>query len=180
MKTSVPQYFKTHHPDYCLYGNHWIWDQVEFSFLYPTISQLGLGNNSSCVLKISNGKHSILLTGDIEKKAEKFLIKFARQELLADLMIAPHHGSKTSAMKDFIQSVHPKNVLFPIGYFNRYHFPHAKVIQEYIDQKIIMHDTVQSGAIQIRLNDPLSFEFYRLTHVKLWNSGKMLFLLKNE
>jgi len=178
VRTSVPQYFNSHHPDYCLYGEHWVWDGVDFSFLYPTMSQLGLNNDSSCVLKISNEKHSILLTGDIEKKAENFLVKFASNALASDVIIAPHHGSKTSGVRSFIQSVHPNIVLFPIGYRNRYHFPHQKVIQEYDALKAIMYDTVRSGAIQIQIDEELKLSFYRMAHPTLWSKYNQNDLIK--
>lgn len=171
IKTSVPQYFRSHHPEYCLKGESWKWDGVQFSFLYPTLTMLGLGNDSSCVLKISNGKQSILLTGDIEKNAENFLVKEIPDTLAADIIVAPHHGSKTSGLPRFIQQVHPKLVLFPIGYLNRYHFPHEKVLREYRAIGAAMDDTVRSGAIQIRLNEKLTLTSYRMTHLKLWSKN---------
>src|SRR5262249_26262080 len=86
LKTSVPERLPA--AQYCLAGDTWHWDQVRFSFLYPESYQLGLGNNSSCVLQIDNGKYRILLTGDIEKFAEHQLVR-KPISLTADVVIAP-------------------------------------------------------------------------------------------
>lgn len=56
----------------CKKGQHWVWDDVLFEILNPDDNFKG--NNASCVLKISTHSHSILLSGDTEKKAEKYLI----------------------------------------------------------------------------------------------------------
>lgn len=169
IKTSVPEKFTKNHADYCLLGEKWQWDGVSFSFLYPAPAQLGLGNDSSCVLKVSNGKQSLLLTGDIEKFAENFLVNNNPHELSADLLVAPHHGSKTSGVKAFIDDVSPHVVLFPIGYRNRYHFPHKKIIANYAEKKIAMVDTMQSGAIQVRVSDHFRLEHFRQTHPHIWS-----------
>src|SRR6185312_14586257 len=67
--TSVPN--KINNAKYCLRGMAWQWDGVDFKFLHPTIGNLDLNNNSSCVLRITSHNQHILLTGDIEKLAEK-------------------------------------------------------------------------------------------------------------
>ena len=103
IKTSVPQFFTGFKTSYCLRGETWQWDGVTFSFIYPTMEYLGLGNDSSCVLKIADKYHSVLLTGDIEQIAEKYLVDNNAHELSSDVIIAPHHGSKTSGLSQFIQ-----------------------------------------------------------------------------
>ena len=94
----------------------------------PKISR----NNRSCVLKITDKSHkSILLTGDIEKPAEDSLISQYGKELKADVLVAPHHGSKTSSSYDWIKEVSPKLVIFATGFFNKFGFPHQVVIDRY-------------------------------------------------
>jgi len=106
------------------------------------------------------------LTGDIEKKAEEFLIE--NENLSSNIIIAPHHGSKTSGGKAFIEAVHPKMVLYSFGYRNRYHFPHRSVIQQYEAIHALSKNTMQSGAIQLRLPNFLPME-YRKEHMRYWN-----------
>lgn len=172
IKTSSPALFS--HADYCLQHQSWKWDGIDFTFLYPTKDQLGLDNDSSCVLKISTPYHTILLPGDIEKLSEKYLVAQLKPELKVDILIAPHHGSKTSASKDFVKSVHPNIILFPVGYRNRYHFPNPKVINQYKEMGTEMYDSVNSGAILIKLTQDVHLVpiVYRAGHSFYWNSKK--------
>lgn len=155
---------------YCLRGEKWKWDGVQFEFLYPTEAKLNLDNNSSCVLRVTdaNQKH-ILLTGDIEKLAENELVQIDPGNLSADILVAPHHGSKTSAVASFVNDVNPKYVLFPVGYRNRYHFPHAMVIEKYQRLQAVLFSTEESGAIQFGLSKNDLPMQYRITHRHYWN-----------
>ncbi len=153
IQSSVPARFPGTTPaTYCLQGQQWEWDRVQFEFLYPPVEKLGLDNNSSCVLRITSGQRHILLTGDIEKLAEYYLVNFSSEKLAADILVAPHHGSKTSAVDEFIHDVHPSIVLFPVGYRNRYHFPTPSVLEKYHFLGVAAYDTVHAGAIQFKIN----------------------------
>ncbi len=88
--TSVPERFT--HAALCERGQAWDWDGVHFEFLYPTRDMLHQDNDSSCVLRVSNTAHSILLTGDIERAAEQHLLAQDRDRLAVDILVAPHHG----------------------------------------------------------------------------------------
>jgi competence protein ComEC len=171
INASVPQLLPR--AVYCLQGMKWRWDEVEFEFLYPTRDKLHLDNNSSCVLRVSAGGRHILLTGDIEKLAEKTLVATTRDLLAADILIAPHHGSKTSGNDSFIASVNPRYVLFPVGYRNRYHFPNKSVVQKYENLHVTMYDTATAGAIKFVLhaNHVLSPpDLYRKLNRHYWNN----------
>jgi competence protein ComEC len=171
IKTSVPEEFLNQHASYCLRGEKWDWDGVNFEIIYPTTDFLGLDNDSSCVLRISVGPHQILLTGDIEKFAEKNLTEFELPQLKSEILVAPHHGSKTSAEDAFVTAVQPHYVLFPVGYRNRYHFPHQIVVDKYKKLAAIELDTVNSGAVQFEINEKLSLQFpteYRKAHLHFW------------
>lgn len=172
IQTSVPEKFLKFPAQYCLRNDSWSWDKVEFKFLYPVKENLDLDNDSSCVLHIQTGKQSILLPGDIEKKAEKYLTENSSDELASTILIAPHHGSKTSGKETFVRAVHPAYVLYSTGYRNRYHFPNPGVMQEYSDLNAKQFDTVKSGAIKIKLS-PLGVEEiseYRVNHKRYWNN----------
>jgi competence protein ComEC len=171
VKTSVPKYFT--HADLCLRGESWNWDDVNFTFLYPTQETLNKDNNSSCVLRISSSKQQILLTGDIEKFAEKDLVANLPNNLPSTILIAPHHGSKTSAIKNFVNLVAPKYVLFATGFRNRYHFPHPSVVKLYQEKNVIAYNTAYTGAIQFKLNKKgaeIAPQLYREQHKHYWNN----------
>jgi competence protein ComEC len=151
--TSVPEKFSTdRQARYCLAGQTWQWDDVQFSFLYPSPSQLHQNDNSSCVLRIDNGKQSILLSGDIEKSAEMSLLRMTKTPLTATILVAPHHGSKTSSTQAFIDAVRPQWVLYATGYRNRYHFPHPTVVNAYRINRAKQMDTAELGTIRVKLN----------------------------
>ncbi len=172
VRTSVPN--KIPGSDYCFRGLHWDWDGVNFAFLYPTADTLALNNDSSCVLRVTHGQQHFLLTGDIEKYAENELTDNQSEFLPADILVAPHHGSKTSGVKRFLQAVHPVAVVIPIGYRNRYHFPHASVLRTYNELGLIQFDTAKSGAVQFKLdslNEVAAPSLYRLVHRSYWHNG---------
>lgn len=174
IKSSVPEKFLTVPASYCLRGETWQWDNINFEFLYPTADKLGLNNDSSCVLRITCGTKHLLLTGDIQKIAENDLVGMIPSKLAADVLIAPHHGSKTSSLDEFISLVHPKLVLFPIGYRNRYHFPHAIVVQKYRDLGAILVNSVEAGTIQVNLTPNLDKPIpikYRNLHREYWRES---------
>lgn len=168
IKTSVPE--KIPQAQLCLQGDKWEWDGVTFEFLYPSKGTLHLNNDSSCVLRIVSGDQKVLLTGDIEKFAEENLIKNKLELLSARILIAPHHGSKTSGLNKFLMAVDPSHVVFATGYRNRYHFPHAIIVKKYQDLGAVMLNTAETGAILFRLNQQgLNYELYRMKHKHFWN-----------
>jgi competence protein ComEC len=143
-------------PILCQAGQSWVWDGVAFEVLHPSLeSSAGMlqknRNNLSCVLKVSTGKSSILLTGDIESEAEKILVNTYRQKLGSSILIAPHHGSQTSSTPDFIEQVKPDYVLFPTGKDNRFGFPRAAVITRYQELGSQLYNTAAHGAILFKL-----------------------------
>ncbi len=169
-RTSHPEKLFSLPSQYCLRGETWEWDKVTFAFLYPPADKLNLDNNSSCVLRITDeNEHHILLTGDIEKLAENYLLQVDPKNLSTDILIAPHHGSKTSAVTEFVKEVNPSYVLFPVGYRNRYHFPNVSVLEKYRALNAKLFSTVDDGAIQFALSTDKTPRLYRLDHKKYWN-----------
>ena len=143
----------------CHTSSSWQWDGVSFQML--NISHYFTGNNASCVLKISSKDHSAILTGDIERKAELHLIKTWGKQLKSDILISPHHGSKTSSSEQFLTAVAPKWVIISSGYKNRFNHPAAIVTDRYQQHKINTLNTNCSGQIDIKLSDKITLERYR-------------------
>jgi competence protein ComEC len=172
LQTSVPLFFSSWPAEYCLAGKAWDWDGVHFAFLHPIVTQLDLDNDSSCVLQVTTQSKRLILPGDIEKAAERVLLANPGLDLSADLLVAPHHGSKTSGLRDFIGRVHPQYVLYAIGYRNRYHFPYPAVMATYKEFGAIQLDTVIMGAIQFEMGKKYLSppKGYRPSHQSYWNS----------
>ncbi len=105
------------------------------------------GNNASCVLLIEFDSRRILVTGDIERPAEKRLLQNGLE--VADVLIAPHHGSETSSSKAFVESVRPEHVIFSTGFANRWGFPRQKVLERYNNVGSKVWTTADAGAVTI-------------------------------
>jgi len=157
----------------CIAGKSWQWNNVIFEILHPSSSDQGSENNLSCVLRVSNTSGSILLSGDIEEEAEKQLVQRYGSDLQSTILIAPHHGSKTSSSIAFINAVSPDFTLFPIGYRNRYHFPHNTVTKRYADKGINLLNTADHGAIEFKFtNDAISTPVtWRQEKNKIWTTN---------
>ncbi len=156
----------------CVVGQRWQWDGVNFEILSPTYSEGYQGNNSSCVLKVSNGQHSVLLTGDIEQAAESRLLRTMPDKLFANVLIAPHHGSKTSSSVAFVNAVSPEIVVFPVGYRNRFGFPKQDIISRYESHQVKMLNTARDGALLFRFEDSgMIFSRYKHENRRFWTSA---------
>jgi len=166
--TSVPEKFAQ--AFHCYSDQEWQWDGVKFRFLYPLAQTDFSGNNASCVLKISAGNNSVLLTGDIEAPAEEILLQ--NSDLKTSILVAPHHGSNTSSTAEFIAATQPDYVLFPVGYRNRFHFPQASVVRRYEGSGAHLFMVANTGAIMIKFNAASIFQisFWR-ERARYWNDG---------
>jgi competence protein ComEC len=100
------------------------------------------------VWKIEYGAFSMLLTGDITKKAEQYLVAH-EAPLQAGILKAPHHGSRTSSHPDFIRAVGTKDVIVSSGRFNTFHHPHPNIVERYRRAGAILWRTDLQGAIRI-------------------------------
>lgn len=134
----------------CEAGQAWSWDGVDFKVLWPRKGLPYDANNSSCVLRIEAGKSSLLLTGDVEAPGESALLK---QGMLkpTDVVIVPHHGSKTSSTPGFVDTVKPAVAVFSLGYHNRYHHPSPSVVKRYHALGTASYFTDRSGAITVKM-----------------------------
>ncbi|HEY0635934.1 MAG TPA: DNA internalization-related competence protein ComEC/Rec2, partial [Gammaproteobacteria bacterium] len=161
--TSVPDKMPAVPYETCSAGQTWLWDGVTFEILHPQESAAGRGNDDSCVLRVSSAGLRLLLTGDIERRAEGELLERVPQSLQAELLVAPHHGSKTSSTAAFIAAVAPRWVLFPTGYRTRYRCPAQPVVTRYRQAGISVLDTASSGAITVHAapGQGITFEEYR-------------------
>ena len=174
--TSVPEKFPAAITQKCFANQSWQWDGVNFSMLSPPAAMPYSGNNSSCVLRVDNGKQSILLTGDIEHIQEKILLQQnAATSLASSIVTAPHHGSASSSSPDFVNAVNAQYVLFSAGYANRFHFPARTVVARYQMQGAKELQTQDSGTITFRLKkdqSALILEKYRDKIKHYWHACK--------
>lgn len=160
----------------CHAGQVWQWGGVKFEMLYPEIEQYQASaaqqkskpHMVSCTLKISQGKHAILLPGDIEAAQEQQLVARYGGDLRSTVLLAPHHGSGTSSSAAFLQEVDPEIVLFQAGYRNRFHHPKQQVVERYQEGGVAGFRNDEGGAILLKFGDSVAVDAYRNQHRRYW------------
>ena len=135
----------------CVAGQQWQLGSLTVKALWPhKLHQSLSNNNGSCVLLVSDGVTRILIPGDIEKMAEKVLVSQYPQ-LHTDILIAPHHGSKTSSSLPWVHSVKPKHVVFTNGYLNRWGFPNSIIENRYKAIGAKTYSTAKDGYMRFSI-----------------------------
>jgi beta-lactamase superfamily II metal-dependent hydrolase len=107
-------------------------------------------NSRSVVIRIALQGRSVLLTGDIERDTDRYLIRWGPR-LQADFLKAAHHGSKTSSSRPFLRAVGPTTVAISCGRGNRYGHPSPEVVARLGGMGIRVMRTDRHGAIRARL-----------------------------
>ncbi|MBI2311131.1 MAG: DNA internalization-related competence protein ComEC/Rec2 [Betaproteobacteria bacterium] len=137
--------------DPCYAGQEWDWDGVRFTVLHPAVESFAnpriRDNDRSCVLKISVGAASVLLTGDIERRGEAELLARARGELRATVLVVPHHGGKSSSGREFVEAVSPRAAVFTAGYRNPFGHPRPEVVARYRGVGAEVYRSDRDGAV---------------------------------
>ena len=155
----------------CLAGQSWRWDGVDFLVLHPRPEDYAAAlrpNALSCTLRISNGRQTALLAGDIEQAQESLLVA-SGAPLRATLLLVPHHGSKTSSSAAFLDAVSPSLALVQSGYRNRFGHPAEPVLARYADRQIPVFDSPHCGALTWRSVGAQQVQCHRQTALRYWH-----------
>jgi len=119
----------------CEAGQRWSWDDVRFTVLQPTAALYAVpqrkANDLSCVLRIDSRHGSVLLTGDVEARGEQDLLRRDANMLKADVIVVPHHGSRTSSTPAFVAAVEAVIAVYAAGYRNRFGHPRPDIVARY-------------------------------------------------
>ena len=154
-------------------------------------------NAISCVLRVTNGRQAALLTGDIEQPQEARLVAASqavrvepfdelrpgrvetppgepstgsfRTVLRADVLLVPHHGSKTSSSAAFLDAVQPRIAIVQAGYRNRFGHPAAPVLQRLRERPILVLQSPSCGAVRWRSVQPETAHCERTEAVRYWH-----------
>jgi len=155
----------------CAVGQNWTWDGVRFEFLHPQSGQARAKktNDLSCVLKVSAGGRAMLLTGDIEKLAESEMLARDSAALSADVLLVPHHGSRTSSSEAFLAAVRPAAAVVPVGYRNRFGHPNGEVLGRL---RTNVYRTDLDGAVTVQLaNGEFDVKSERQQRRRYWHDA---------
>ena len=186
-----PLILMAHDEQRCHAGQHWNWDGVRFDMLHPDAAshrRPGIkSNDRGCVLKITTVNaqgetHSALIPADIERRSERALLAAMPDDLRADVLIAPHHGSRTSSTAEFVQAVAPRVVIFPVGYRNPFRHPHPDVVARYRASGSAHYRTDEGGAIRVELGGarPHGVSRYRDYYARYWHAPRNSAAMEQE
>jgi len=155
----------------CEAGQRWQWDGVDFQVLHPAPADYDAAskpNAMSCVLRIANGASTALLAGDIEKAQEARLVA-QDAALKSDVLLVPHHGSKTSSSEGFLDAVKPSLALVQAGYRNRFGHPAPPVLERYRERGVAVIDSPHCGAVRWRSGEPSQVSCQRQLAPRYWH-----------
>ena len=154
----------------CAAGHAWEWDGVRFEVLHPPPGMdvgAAASNAGSCVLRVSAAGASVLLAGDIEAAQEAALVRKGLAPV--DVLLVPHHGSKTSSTPGFVHALQPRLAVVQAGYRNRYGHPAAEVQARYRVMQVPLVSTVHCGALHWHSGQPAQWTCERQKRARYWH-----------
>ncbi len=160
----------------CKAGQQWEWDGVRFEILHPARSSYGdpavKDNDRGCVLTVEAPGGRILLPADIERRTEEELLARSRDQLRSEVLVVPHHGSRTSSTPAFVHAVDAKLAVFPVGYRNRLGHPHREVVERYQNAGTRIYRSDRDGAVTIAISAAgrIGVTPYRAVYRRYWQT----------
>lgn len=160
----------------CVAGQHWTWDGVRFDIMHPWPQDYGddgrglLDDNAmSCVLRITHasGRESAWLTGDIDADREVRLA-MADPDARATVLVAPHHGSRTSSSPVWLNTLRPRHVIIQAGYRNAFGHPSPTVLARYRQREIPWVTSAACGAAVWSSAQPQQLRCWRDEDRRYW------------
>ena len=142
---------------HCFAGQSWTWDGVAFTVLHPGGEIYGSEprkrkeNDRGCVLRVATSARSMLLAADVEARGEAEMLARDPLALGSDVLLVPHHGSKTSSTPAYLDAIAPAVAIISAGYRNRFHHPHPAVVERYRAQGVEPRLTFAEGAMHVAL-----------------------------
>jgi competence protein ComEC len=145
-------------PRYADIPRHTAINDAQLEVLYPPVDFLERveadrwrrdENNNSLVTRVSLGVVSVLIPGDIMRPAEMELVALTGDQLKSTVLIAPHHGSRTSSSEEFLAAVAPQAVLVSCADRPGSGIPHPLVLERYERHGAQAYRTDRDGAIQL-------------------------------
>lgn len=159
----------------CYAGQAWEWDGVRFEVLHPPRASYDArmrSNDRGCVLKVTAAGGTVLLPADVERRSEQALLA-SGATLAADVLVAGHHGSRTSSTPAFVEAVSPRAVIFPVGYRNRFGHPHQDVVARFAERGAALYRTDRDGAVLVNVVAGRAIEIgrYRALRQRYWHEA---------
>ena len=153
------------------HGRRWTWDGVHFDLLNIPRPEPVRDNDVSCILLVDDGRHRLLLAGDIGRQVEAALLRvLAASGRRVDLLFAPHHGSGTSSSQALVRVTRPRLVFVSAGYGNRFGHPHPQVLRRYLEIGATIRVTGHEGALMWDSRQPDTVTRWRRDRGPYWRA----------
>lgn len=153
------------------HGKRWAWDGVRFEVLRIVRPPDADDNDASCILRVDDGRYSLLIAGDISRRVEASLVRtLAAGGRRVDLLFAPHHGSGTSSSRSLVRVARPALVFVSAGHDNRFGHPHPDVVRRYADVGAPLLITGREGALMWDSAHPDEVTRWRRDHGPYWRA----------
>lgn len=131
----------------CRRGDAWSWDAVRFEVLHPPADAAGSDNDRSCAIRVTGAGGTALLLADPESAAER---EMRGLPLAADVVLLPHHGSRTSSSPDLVARVGARIGVVSAGFGNRWNLPAGEIVARWRAAGTTVISTADEGAVTIR------------------------------
>ena len=168
---SIEQAFDVTADSHCVSGDGWDWDGIAFRVLHPPAGFEGGDNERSCAIHVRGAAGSALLLADPEAAAEAAL---AQQPVAADVVLVPHHGSKTSSSPGLVAAVSARIGIVSAGFGNRWDLPRAEVVERWRAAGATVLDTAGQGAVRVRFGPHAAspeIDAVRRDEPRWWRAG---------
>lgn len=130
----------------CIAGDQWQFDGVGFEVVSPALPSAHNSNDESCVILVEGLGGSALLSGDVERKAERQMLSRLKP---VDLVTVPHHGSKSSSHPAWVEQLAPRIALVSSADRGRFNLPNDSVVKRYQTESAALYLTKESGSISV-------------------------------
>lgn len=157
--------------EYLSAGEHMTDGALQISCLHPYAKKVPEDrNDASLVLRLSQGDFQMLLTGDLEKSGEDWLVEqphpagqeqalpyapstqpAAQNPLRCTILDAGHHGASNATGEALLDLAQPELVLISCGKNNRYGHPAPETLKRLEERGIRWYSTAEVGAIQVHV-----------------------------
>ena len=167
----TPQWDRVPGASPCLAGSQWEMDGVRFRFLHPDLHFPAFRNPSSCVLRVETTHGAALLPGDIDAVVERLLVRRDPEAFAADIVVAAHHGSRTSSDPVLVRASGARVVVMSAGHGSRFGHPHETVVTRWREAGASVGTTAGGGATRLRLQAGGPAVVQQRTHRwRLWDA----------
>lgn len=140
----------------CVAGGEWSWDGVRFQVLHPGATMGDVprvkDNDRSCVLRVAAAGGSVLLAGDIEAAGERELLDRSGGKVMSDVVLVPHHGSRSSSSPRFVRRVGAAHAIHSVGHLNSFRHPHPGVWARWAEAGAHQWRTDAQGAVVVEVD----------------------------